>query len=266
MTQPDPLSLWDNTADDLLDVLRDLTDDDWGRAALPGWSVKDVVAHLAHLESEAAGMDQPEGGRPPLEAVRNQPIPTSLTELGVAVRRDRGATEVLAEFETACLRRREVLAGLDLSDPKAPAPGLVGDLGWDLRTWLTNRPIDLWVHEQDIRSATGRPLVTTGVGAAHVADVMTRAFPIALRRLPVGTAVIARVAGPRGRVLAARVGEDGRAAPFDPAEGADVTLAMDDVTWLRLTAGRITPEQAGVTVTGDEEVATAVLRGLNVTP
>lgn len=266
MTRPDPLDLWEQASQDLLAVLRDLGDDDWDRPALPGWTVQDVLAHLAHLESEVAGMPQPDGGRVDIEAAANQPMPTDITEAGVVARRGRSAATLLDEFEIACARRQEALAGLDLSDPKALAPGFAGVLGWDLGTWLRNRPIDLWVHEQDIRRATGRALTTTGVGAAHVAGIMTRAFPVALRRLPVGTAVVAEISGPQGRVLAARVGDDGRAAPFDPSEGSDVTLAMDDATWLLLTGGRIDPEQADVQVTGDEGIAQVVLGRLNVTP
>ena len=266
MTRPDPVALWEQASQDLLAVLRELTDDDWGRPALPGWSVQDVVAHLAHLESEAAGMPQPEGGAIDVESRANQPMPTDLTHIGVEARRGRSAAEVLEEFETACVRRAGVLSGLDLTDLSAPAPGIVGALGWDLKTLLRNRPIDLWVHEQDVRAATGRPLTTTGVGAAHVAGLMAAIFPMTLRRLPVGTRVVADVSGPQGRVLAARVGEDGRAAPFDPSEGSDAALEMDDVTWLRLTGGRLDPADAEVTVTGDEEIARTVLGRLNVTP
>ncbi|MGO1167050.1 MAG: maleylpyruvate isomerase family mycothiol-dependent enzyme [Janibacter sp.] len=270
MANTDPLALWDETAHDLLSVLRELTPEEHERPALPGWTVRDVLAHLAHLESEAAGMEQPAGGRvDDVEPKRNQPMPTAITQAGVTARRERSAAELLEEFETACAARRERLADLDASDPKAPAPGFAGGLGWDIGTWLRNRPIDLWVHEQDIRVATGRPVATTEVGAAHVAGLMERVFPASLRHLPVGTRVVARITGPQGRVLAARVGEDGRAAPFaveDPDEGGDVTLDMDDVTWLRLTAGRLDPAAADVAVTGDAQVATAVLRQLNVTP
>ena len=124
----------------------------------------------------------------------------------------------------------------------------------------------MWVHEQDVREATGRPMTTTGVGAAYVAGIMTKVFPMTLRRLPTGTAVVAHITGPQGRTLAARVGEDGRATPFDPAEGSDVTLELDDITWLRLTGGRISPEEATVGVTGDEGTAAIVLGRLNVTP
>ena len=267
MKRPDPLTLWDEAGEDLLAVLRELTPEEHDRPALPGWTVRDVLAHLAHLESEAAGMPQPPGGRVDVEPKRNQPMPTAVTEAGVAARRERSAAELLEELETACVRRREVLAGLDTGDPATPAPGLAGELGWDLGTWLRNRPIDLWVHEQDVRTATGRPMTTTGVGAAHVAGLMERVFPAALKRLPVGTSVVARITGPQGRVLAARVGVDGRAAPFAPDdEGNDVTLDLDDATWLRLTGGRLHPAEAEVTVTGDEAAGATVLAQLNVTP
>lgn len=266
MTRPEPVALWEQTSQDLLTVLRDLSDDDWSKPALPGWSVQDVVAHLAHLESEVAGMPQPDGGHIDVDSAPNQAMPTDLTHVGVEARRGMSAEAVLAEFEQACVGRREVLAGLDLSDPKAQAPGVAGRLGWDLATLLRNRPIDMWVHEQDVREATGRPMTTTGVGAAYVAGIMTKVFPMTLRRLPTGTAVVAHITGPQGRTLAARVGEDGRATPFDPAEGSDVTLELDDITWLRLTGGRISPEEATVGVTGDEGTAAIVLGRLNVTP
>lgn len=266
MTRPDPLTVWDEAAQDLLALLHDLSDAEWDRPALPGWAARDVLAHLAHLESEAAGMDQPAGGRLEVEAKRNQPMPAAVTDAGVQSRRERSAAELLEEFTAACARRREVLAEIDTSDPKAPAPGLAGNLGWDLGTWLRNRPIDLWVHEHDIRRATGRPMVTSTTGAAHVAGVMTAAFPAALRRLPEGASVVAHVSGPQGRVLTARVGDDGRAAPFAPEEGGDVTLEMTDETWLLLTGGRLAPADAEVSVTGDAEVAAQVLRQLNVTP
>ncbi len=267
MTTPDPLTVWDTAAEDLLGVLRELDEADFARStALPGWRVREVLAHLAHLESEAAGMEQPSGGRVTTQARRNQPMPTELTEAGVAARAGQSPAELMDELEEACVRRRATLADLDTSDPKALAPGLAGDLGWDLRTWLRNRPIDLWVHEQDIRRATGREMTLTAVGAAHVAGVMAAAFPAALRRLPVGTAVVARISGPQGRVLSARVGEDGRAAPFDPDEGSDAALSMEDATWLLLTGGRLAPEEARVTIEGDEAIARQVLSRLNVTP
>ncbi|WP_068426400.1 maleylpyruvate isomerase family mycothiol-dependent enzyme [Piscicoccus intestinalis] len=292
-TMPDLIRLWDDTATATLAVARGLGDDDWSRpTALPGWTVRDLVAHLAHLESEAAVLPQPAGGTVEVSpSRRNGPMPTEVTHAGVTARRDASPAALLEEFAAACAARPDALADLDLSDPKATAPGLAGALDWDLRTWLTNRPIDLWMHAQDLRRAVGAGVETESAGAAHVAGVFARAFPIALRRLPPGTTVVLRVDGPQGRVLAARVGDDGRAAPVEPPEpgsrqasdGATepdteqseahspvVTLATDDVTWLLLASGRLAPQHADVRVEPDSgparETADRVLRQLNVVP
>ena len=73
MTHPlEPfVQAWHGTADDLLDLLPSLSDDDWSQPTdLPGWTVHDVAAHLAHREAVLAGHDtgQPvtrAGGRGP---------------------------------------------------------------------------------------------------------------------------------------------------------------------------------------------------------
>ena len=59
----------------------------------------DVVAHLAHLESEVAGMPQPDGGHIDVDSAPNQAMPTDLTHVGVEARRGMSAEAVLAEFE-----------------------------------------------------------------------------------------------------------------------------------------------------------------------
>lgn len=277
-TMPDLIRLWDDTATATLALARGLRDDDWGRpTALPGWTVRDLVAHLAHLESEAAGLPQPTGGTVEVTPTRrNGPMPTEVTHAGVAARRDATPAALLEEFAAACAARREAVKTLDVTDPKATAPGLSGALDWDLRTWLTNRPIDLWVHAQDLRRATGSDVETESAGAAHVAGVFARAFPIALRRLPPGTTVVLRVDGPQGRVLAARVGDDGRAAPVEAPEAAEtsgqtvVTMTTDDATWLLLASGRLAPQRADVRVEPDSaparEAADRVLRQLVIVP
>lgn len=278
MPMPEPLQLWDTVAEDCLTVVRALTDEDWERpTALPGWSVADVVAHLAHLEGVAGGLPQPEGGEhdPGAPGQTNGPIAREVTEAGVVARRGRSREDVVAELEQGCAARRDALADLDVSDLGAPAPGLAGRLGWDLRTWLRNRPIDLWVHEMDLRRALGRPPETGSPGAAHVAALLDLAYPFALRKQPAGTTVRAQISGPQGRTLAARVGEDGRAAPVADADeaatdgagaGVDVTLTMDDATWLVLGCGRATPDEVDVAVDGDPGVAHEVLGRLNVMP
>ena len=60
--------------------------------------------------------------------------------------------------------------------PRAPGPGFAGLIGWSWQTLLTNRPFDLWMHEQDIRRATGRPGNLDTAGAAHATGVCARSL------------------------------------------------------------------------------------------
>ena len=268
-TARDLADLWDETSRAALALVEELSEDDLSLPTeLPGWSVGDVVAHIAHLESVSAGMPQPEGGSLTLPTEDGaQPITISdVVEPGVATRRGWTREELLDELRAACDARRDLLADADVDDPGIAAPGAFAVLGWPLKTVLTNRSFDLWVHEQDIRRATGRPIETKSAGAAHAAAIFERAFPVALRRLPAGTSVVLDVTGPQGRVLAAEVGDDGRATPIEAPAEPSLRLGMDDATWLMLGAGRPDPTEVDVEVTGDAELAAQVLRQLAVTP
>ena len=49
----------------------------------------------------------------------------------------------------------------------SPTP-IFGGVPWNWRTLLRNRPLDVWMHEQDVRRAVGRPGgMDTVAGAAH---------------------------------------------------------------------------------------------------
>ena len=265
----DLVALWDETSRATLALVEELTDEDLQRPTeLPGWSVGDVVAHLAHLESVAAGLPQPEGGSLTLPTGPDAPPVTinDVVDVGVQARRGRTRDELVDELTRACEARRAMLADVDVADPATAAPGAFAAIGWPLKTVLRNRPFDLWVHEQDIRRATGRPTQTESAGAAHAAATFERAFPVALKRLPPHTSVVLEVTGPQGRTLAAEVGDDGRAVPVAPPAAPSLRLAMDDATWLMLGAGRPDPAQTDVEITGDAEAAAQVLRHLAVTP
>ena len=264
---------WDDAALDALETVRGLEPADFQRSTvLPGWQVHDVVAHLAHLEGVCAGFSQPLGGTVQ-EVSEEHPEPgiNDIARAGVHARRDRTPSDLVEELESACAERRARLAQIDVDDPDAIAIGEFAALGWPLLGLLRNRPTDLWVHEQELRMATGLPLRLTGSGADHVAAVLQRAFPMALRRLPAGTTVVLRVTGQRDLTLAAQMGEDGRAKGVEPPASTgssepSATLEMSEETWLLLGSGRVDPEEAEVTMRGDDAVARRVLRQLNVMP
>ena len=71
-------------------------------------------------------------------------------------RRSQSLAEVTAELRAAITVRSEQLTDLP-DDPDQPAPVTPGGIDWTWDVLLRNRCVDMWVHEQDIRRALGRP-------------------------------------------------------------------------------------------------------------
>jgi uncharacterized protein (TIGR03083 family) len=228
----------------------------------PGWTVHDVVAHLAHLESVMCADASDEGAADVAE------LPAAYTGAGVAERRDRPLAEVVAELRAAIVTRSEQLRDLP-DEADQPAPVTPGGIAWSWDVLLRNRTIDVWVHEQDVRRALGRPGGLDSTAAQVVTMAFSFAMPFVLGkrvRPPAGTTVRWLVSGEVPVALAVRVGEDGRAHRIDEA-GEDVTtLRMSTETFTVLAAGRRSPDEVEVSVDGDDDLARAVLAAMAVTP
>ncbi len=233
----------------------------------PGWTVQDVVAHVAHLESVGAAGT----GDPSTDAADARELPSAYTEAGVAERRDRSLDELVEEIRDAVARRAEQLQDLP-DDPSTPAPVTPGGIDWTWDTLLRNRCIDIWVHEQDIRRALGRPGGFDGTAAQVVAMTFSFAMPYVLGkqvRPPAGTVVRWDVTGPVPVDLAVMVGDDGRAHRLDTlqtSEAPTATLRMDVETFTVLAAGRRRRGDLDLVIDGDEALAHAVLDAMPVTP
>ncbi len=79
----DLVEVWHTTAGDVVALLRELDEDDWQRPTdLPGWDVRAVASHLAHLESELAGNPQQQVEVP--DAPHVVGLMGQFTEAGVA--------------------------------------------------------------------------------------------------------------------------------------------------------------------------------------
>lgn len=238
----------------------------------PGWTVQDVVAHTAHLESIGIGGDSGTGAAS-TDARGASELPSTFTEAGVAERRGRTMAELVAEIRHAVDLRSEQLDDLP-DDPSTPAPVTPGGIDWTWDTLLRNRCIDIWVHEQDIRRALGRPGGFGGTAAQVVAMTFSFAMPYVLGKRvkpPAGTVVRWNVTGPVPLDLAIRVGDDGRAQRLDAAptpseDGPVLTLSMDTETFTVLAAGRRTRDALDLTIDGDEALARTVLDAMTVTP
>jgi uncharacterized protein (TIGR03083 family) len=193
---------------------------------------------------------------------------SSYTQAGVEARRGHTAEELLTEFAEAVAFREQELETLP-DDPEAPAPLTPGGISWSWDTLLRNRAIDVWVHEQDIRRAVGKPGGLGSAGAHVTTNTFRMAMPFVVgkkvRPAP-GTTVAWHVTGEIPFDLAVAVGDDGRAKPVETLEGEPQSmLTMSSETFTVLGAGRRPAEQLDVEVSGDVELAKAVLSAMPVT-
>jgi uncharacterized protein (TIGR03083 family) len=258
------VAAWRGTADELTVLLGTLAEADWAKPTdCPGWSVADVVAHLAALETELATGIGPRTIAP----LEGRELGASWTEAGVAERRGRTPESLLEELRHGIAARAEQLAADPPTNPLARAPHTPAGLPWDNRTLLRNRVVDMWVHEQDIRRAIGQPGGMDSLAARLVADVFQAAWPFILAKkvgAPAGTTLALTVAGTRADYV---VGADGRGAVAEvPVADPTVALSMTREALTVLGAGRRTPAQVAVDIGGDPDLAARLLAAAAITP
>ena len=241
-----------------------LSEGDWELPTeCPGWSVRDVLSHLIGVERMLLGDPAPSApaDRPP--HVRNDM--GAANEAWVAARRGLGGPEVLAEFRDVTARRLEQLGGFppERFDEIGPTP--VGQAPY--REFMQVRVMDCWVHEQDIRVATGRPGHAAGPAAQISLDRIASAMPFIVGKragVPDGRGVRFELSGSPGRRIDVAV-RDGRAALRD-LETPDTTLEMDAEVFWRLGCGRVNGDAALgaglVGVRGDTAIGEQVVRSM----
>jgi len=234
---------------------------------LPGWTVRDNVAHIAHIEAVLAGTAPEETievtASPHLTGLQNY-----YTEQGVLARRERDLASLADEIEQAVATRYAELRSESTLDGSAAPPRTPGGAAWNNLTLLSNRPLDVWMHDQDVRRAIDRPGGYDTPVAQHVLSVFGLALPMVVGKRvapPAGTTI--RLAVPEaGLCWTVGVSEDGRAAATqDPAEPtASVTLSPED--FIVLAGGRRAPETTRPVLEGDEQLGHLLVHCLSVTP
>jgi uncharacterized protein (TIGR03083 family) len=260
----------EDTAARLTDLGRSLVEDDWALPTdLPGWTVTDVYAHLAAVESELIGEPLPEVTLPDgLAHVRD--AWGQHMERGVQHRRARAGMDIVDEFTRCIAVRTATLRADPPTDPAAPVDRAPAGAPWSWQEFLCNRVIDLWMHEQDVRRAVGRPGGLQSPGAEVTVATFAAALPYVLgKRIkpPAGTTAVWEVTGPVSLMAAVRMNETGRAAALPaPPDPADVRLVMDTETFVILGGGRLPPETVDVRIEGDAEFGMRLLGAMSVTP
>jgi uncharacterized protein (TIGR03083 family) len=189
------------------------------------------------------------------------------TEQGVVARRGTAPDTVLRDILACATARHTQLLDDPPTDGSAPAPGVFGAIGWTVERLLRNRPLDVWLHEQDVRRAVDRPGNLDGPGAIHTADYLAESLGFVLGKrvgAPAGTTLVLQVAG--HPAYGFEVGDDGRGRPVAPPVDPTVRLTTDRETFVLLAAGRREARPGAVQVEGDATLAEQVLASLAVTP
>ena len=261
------VAVWWEAVDSFTRLLEHVSDDQWSAPTdLPGWDVRAVAAHTAHLESLLAGRRHAEvdiGDAPHAHGMMGQ-----FTEQGVVSRREESPDALITEIRESTTARHTQLLADPPSDPSAPTPGLFGAIGWTTGLLLRNRPLDVWMHEQDVRRALDMPGNLDSTPARHTAGYLMESLPFIVGKraqAPAGRVVRLEVDG--HEPVAAVVGADGRGRPATEEDGDPaVTLGMGRETFVVLAGGRRPAEPGEVRVTGDAELGGRVVAAMGVTP
>lgn len=261
------VAVWWEAVDSFTRLLEHVGDDQWATPTdLPGWDVHAIAAHTAHLEALLAGRahDDVEVG----EAPHARGMMGQFTEQGVVARREETPDALITEIRESTTARHTQLLADPPTDPSTPAPGAFGAIGWTTGLLLRNRPLDVWMHEQDVRRALGMPGNLDSAPARHSADYLMESLPFVVAKraqAPVGSVVRLEVAG--HDPVTAVVGDDGRGRRGGPEDGEPtLTLATDRETFIVLAGGRRPAEPGGVRVTGDADLGARVLASMGITP
>jgi uncharacterized protein (TIGR03083 family) len=255
------VAILDEQYDAIVALAEGLTPAEWDLpTACPGWSVKDNVSHVIAIEAMLLGRPNPDVALPDdLPHVRNDF--GRVNEQWVESYRGRTPDEVLADLRGVIAERRAALGGMDQAafDAESFTPAGPDSYGRFMRI----RVMDIWMHEQDIREAVGRPGHEDGAAPQAVLEELSAMLGYVVGKragAPDGSSVRFSLTGPMSRTVDVAV--DGRARVVDALPGEPtVALTMPGLLFTRLCGGR-GADPAGVDMQGDTALGEAVVANM----
>jgi uncharacterized protein (TIGR03083 family) len=239
---------------ELLGYLAELPDPAWSLPAVGHWRVRDVVSHLVgdNLNRLSRSRDGHSGSGP----ARGQSLATFIDRLNEdwVVASGRLSPPVLTELlADSGPRVRAYWSSVDLDELGEPV------------SWAADEPaprwLDLardyteyWVHQQQIRQATGGDLLLAPTMFAPVIDTFARALPRTLAGLADrfdGRMVRLVVEGNAGGSWALRAGNGGWGYVDEPAVDDAMTIVIDQDRFWRLCVRSLSSAEAAESVIGD---------------
>ncbi|MGW7423366.1 maleylpyruvate isomerase family mycothiol-dependent enzyme [Streptomyces sp. NPDC054813] len=260
---------WTHSIEAISELVTPLAEGEWNRRTpCPGWSVRDVVSHVIGMDCEMLGDPRPIHTLPrDLYHVTNEH--QRYMEMQVDVRRHHTAPEMTSELEYTVIRRNRQLR----NESREPGHVVRGPMSKEitLEEAMRNHAFTVWVHEQDLRAALGRPGNLDSPGAQVARDVLLGELPRVVADdsgAPRSSAVIFDVHGPVEFLRTIRIDIQGRGTlETTPALGPAAIFTLDWETYFRLACGRTTSDAVAdrVKAEGDPELTAAILRNFAVT-
>ena len=166
---------------ELAGLLEGLDEDDWPRPApsCKGWTVADVVLHLAQTDELAIGSVRGTFGQGLNDLFGANGTASNVDEAAevmVVAERGPSGAEVLERWQAGADELRQLLA---TCDPSARKQWVSGDLS--ARTLATTRLAESWIHTGDVAEALGVELAPPD-RLWHVARLAWRTVPYAFVR------------------------------------------------------------------------------------
>jgi len=223
--------------DDVHSTITLISADDWGRPAVNGLRVGELVGHLIGTQlSMAAELGL---GRPISTSTDHIESTRTAIVAGVALSPDAAA----AEFR----RVSDVLTNhlLQLNDAGLAVQSRFGSIDASIRFLLVVRVFELWTHDNDLRRA---------VGLARIEPDADRLWMMTRTVMP----VVERIGGNRIRIVL--TGAGGGVWPAIHDEVAEI--ALDATAFCRRVANRVSLDHLDADVSGDRTAARELLERL----
>jgi uncharacterized protein (TIGR03083 family) len=254
---------------ELLRLLKSLPAADWNAAtACVGWTVKDVTAHLL-----GGNMSRLSFGRDRLTPLNTSGSPMGYSDLVDFINRRN------AEWVNACrlISPPLLIQLIELTDPQVyeyfksllPSEKAGIPVSWAGETqsawWfdIAREYTEKWLHQQHIREALGKPVLTDRQWLFPVLDTFLRALPYGYRNVdaPDGTAIAVQITGNAGGEWALLRQNYEWQLLAGECTAATASVRIDQDTAWRLFTKGISPTaaQARIQFTGDLALGMRIL-------
>ncbi|RCG30468.1 maleylpyruvate isomerase family mycothiol-dependent enzyme [Sphaerisporangium album] len=235
-------------------LLASATPADWAQKIVEGWTLQELVAHLAATDGLVANAIGAAVAGPPLAADEVLSRTADMIAYTGGRRPEETRVEWRAQAETICARA----AAMEPGTPIAP-----GGIQFPVSDHLLARMLETWIHTDDAATVIGLPLPLPLAAHIHpTADFCARLIPWTMLLSGVDggeRSVRLTLTGPGGGAWHVPLSVARVAAPDDGAP-SDAQITCDVVEFCFLLGGRGTPEAFAARIEGDEGLAREVLR------